>query len=240
MNLIYFRLFDSLHLIVLAFLFITSFFILRFNIKYIDKILAIALIIQVLAFNIFYLSTNSYIITQYLPFHLCTISAFLAIIALITKSKFFINILIFWGLIPAFLAILLPDIGPNDGILTFRFWEFFTSHIVIVLSSIYFLKKSEIEVVKIWLRQALKAYFVLFFFSLIFILPLNLILGSNYMYIMSRSRFGIDFIPSGIWHAPTLFILTFIVFIIQALAIYLVKKIFKSIKANSLQEQINS
>ena len=137
MNLNEFIIFGNLHKLVLLSLLIGSILVYFFRSnKMLRYLLAVVLILQIIAFNGYHILGGTYDIYRYLPLHLCTVSAILCPIALLTKSSILNNLVLFWGLIPAMLAILLPDMGQNEGIQSFRFWEFFVSHIFIVLTSI--------------------------------------------------------------------------------------------------------
>jgi hypothetical integral membrane protein (TIGR02206 family) len=202
--------------------------------KYIKYVLAVALIAQVLIFNFKHLSQGTYDIQRYLPLHLCTISAILAPLALLSKNSIIKDLVIFWGLIPALLAIIFPDMGSNEGIYTFRFWEFFISHTFIVLSSVYLSIHSDcryqLNKFETWQKITL-SYFTLFLYALGFVYPLNYIMGggTNYLYLMRKSSNGMGFLPDGMLYLPSLLILTFIVFVLEAV-IYSLLNSFKSKK----------
>jgi hypothetical integral membrane protein (TIGR02206 family) len=227
-----FKLFGPLHIavIITTFLGVILIQILRSNnrLKY---FLAFGLIAQILAFNLFHIIRGSYDIYRYLPLHLCTLSAFLAPFALLTKNRVISNLLLFWGLIPAFLAILFPDMGSSEGILTFRFWEFFLSHILIVLSAFYISIHSDLlfklRDFSTW-KEIVISFFVLALYAFGLVYPINILLGNeaNYLYLLKKSSNGMSFLPEGSLYIPSLIILTLIVFIIEAI-IYRLYNFFK-------------
>ena len=95
---------------------------------------------------------GSFNLTKYLPLHICNLSVYLLLIALISlklKTKWarsFATLVYYWSLIPASLAFLFPDLQTKYNFV-------------------------------------LKAIGVLVIFGVVLIYPLNLVLGSNYMYL---------------------------------------------------------
>jgi hypothetical integral membrane protein (TIGR02206 family) len=225
-----FQLFGTLHIGVLTVAFVGVLLVLAFRSQtWLRFLLAGVLIAQVITFNIYHITNNSYDIARFLPLHLCTVSAILAPIALITRNNVIKDLVLFWGLIPAFLAILLPDMGASDGLTSFRFWEFFVSHTFIVLSAVYLsihsYSKFSLSKFDTW-KKIIISFTVLVLYSFGFVYPLNKILGSNYLYLMGKASNGMGFLPDGTLYLPTLIFLSLIVFIATAV-IYWVLNIFK-------------
>jgi hypothetical integral membrane protein (TIGR02206 family) len=172
------------------------------------------LILQLLAFNGWHLYFGSFDPARFLPFHLCTISVYLIIFALITDNNFLNKLVLFWSPLSAFVAILLPDMSANENFPSFRFVEFFGSHLLIIWSCVYILR---IIRPKIILKD-----FLVCFACLIAILPfvyfINLFLKSNYMYLMSRPAGGqMNFLPIEPWHVLGLIVIFAVVFFVQFL-----------------------
>lgn len=204
-------------------------FIFRSN-KYTRYILASVLIAQIIAFNVKHISSGTYSIQNYLPLHLCTLSAIIAPIALLTKNKIFNILLLFWGLIPALLAIVLPDMNRLENYTTFRFWEFFVSHVFIVLSTIYIAIHSNhnfaLKKFETW-KQVIISYFTLCLYAISIVIPINYLLGSNYLYLAGKASNGMGFLPDGALYLPAMFGMALLVFIIEAVIYSLILRFKK-------------
>ncbi len=215
-----FTLFGPLHLLIILALIVGILLVFLFRSdKRLRYILAAVLIIQIVAFNSKHLINGTYSIENYLPFHLCTLSAIIAPIALLTKNKLLQTLLLFWGFIPALLAILLPDVSRTENFTTFRFWEFFVSHIFIVFSSLYLAihtdSKFLLNKFSTW-KQIVLSYVILSIYAIGIVFPINYILNSNYLYLARKSSNGMGFLPDGQLYLPSLFTLAFLVFILEA------------------------
>jgi hypothetical integral membrane protein (TIGR02206 family) len=230
-----FILFGPLHLAVFASLVIGGIlvYIFRSN-RLLRYFLAAVLIAQLVAFNGYHILGGTYDIYRYLPLHLCTISAVLCPIALLTKNRILSDLVLFWGLIPALLAIALPDMGRNEGLNTFRFWEFFVSHVFIVLTAIYISFHTDSKFIithfDTW-KKIVIAYFTLCLYALGIVMPINYVLGNgaNYLYLVNKASNGMAFLPDKPLYVPSLFALTLIVFVIESM-IYMLINHFKKIK----------
>lgn len=215
-----FTLFGNLHFGVIATLIIILFltFLLRKK-SYIRYVYSTILIAQVIIFTFYHIIQKDYDLARFLPLHLCTVCAILAPYALLSRSKNAEKLVIFWGFIPALLAVLLPDMGANDNIQSFRFWEFFVSHIIIVASSFYlainhskFFKINSKSILK-----PLKAFGLLIIYAFAIVYPLNYIFNWNYLYLMKRASNGMGFLPTGNLYLPSLMSLSLIVFVVTYL-----------------------
>jgi hypothetical integral membrane protein (TIGR02206 family) len=199
-----FKVFGFTHLIVLMLLFIGSIVIwlglparshwLKSKVRF---ALVFGLIAQLVAFNSWHLYFGTFDASRFLPFHLCTISVYLIIYTLLFKNNFVNKLVLFWSPVSAFVAIALPDMSASENFPSFRFIEFFGSHLLIIWSGVYILK---IVKPKVTLRDC-----VVSFACLIGVLPLvygiNLVLNANYMYLASRPAGGqMNFLPSEPWH----------------------------------------
>jgi hypothetical integral membrane protein (TIGR02206 family) len=239
LNLNEFTLFGQLHLLVFLSLFIGTILVFLFRSNPLLRyFLAAVLIAQLVAFNGYHILRGDYDIYRYLPLHLCTVSAILCPIALLTKNTILNNLVLFWGLIPAFLAIALPDMGKNEGVLTFRFWEFFVSHVFIVLTAIYISfhtdSKFKIKNFDTW-KMIIIAYFTLVLYAIGIVMPINYVLGNgaNYLYLVNKASNGMGFLPNAPLYVPALFALSFVVFVLEAI-IYMILNHFKKIKPSVL------
>jgi hypothetical integral membrane protein (TIGR02206 family) len=216
-----FTIFGSTHLAVLGLLFTVSCLIwfwlkkqsLRF--KLVSKYLLVAgLILQLIAFNWWHLYFQDFDVARFLPFHLCTISVYLIIFGLFTDNNFINKLVLFWSPMSAFVAIVLPDMGANENFPSFRFLEFFGSHLLIIWACVYILRIVKPKIVF--------SDYLLSFGCLIATLPLvtgiNYLLKSNYMYLTSRPAGGqMNFLPSEPWHVLGLIAIFAVVFFTECL-----------------------
>jgi hypothetical integral membrane protein (TIGR02206 family) len=215
-----FTLFGPLHLLVILTLIIgiIAVFMMRSN-KKVKYVLAAVIIAQIIAFNTKHILGGTYQIGNYLPLHLCTLSAILAPFALLTKNRIIQTLFLFWGLLPALLAVLLPDVGPSENYTSFRFWEFFVSHVFIVLSSLYVAihtdSKFLLNKFSTW-KQIMISYLILFMYTIGVVIPINYLLNSNYLYMSRKASNGMGFLPDGQLYGPSLFVMALLVFILEA------------------------
>jgi hypothetical integral membrane protein (TIGR02206 family) len=215
-----FTLFGPLHLLVILVMAIgvVVIFLTRTN-KQVKYVLAGVLIAQILAFNTKHIVGGTYQIGNYLPLHLCTLSAILAPLALLTKNKIIQTLFLFWGLVPALLAVLFPDVSPAESYTSFRFWEFFVSHVFIVLSALYVAIHSDSKFMlnkfSTW-KQIIVAYLVLVMYTIGIVIPINYLLNSNYLYMTRKASNGMGFLPDGQLYGPSLFVMALLVFILEA------------------------
>lgn len=93
------------------------------------------MILQEITINIYRVQTNIWSFAESLPVHLCSFSIVLGSYMLITKSKYLFDILYFWSA-GAMVALFSPDLT-NTDFPTFRYYQFFFSHGLIVFSVIY-------------------------------------------------------------------------------------------------------
>lgn len=70
---------------------------------------------------------------DFLPFHLCDLAIFVAVLALLTKSRFACEVLYYWALAGTTLAILTPDVPGSFP--DWRWLAYFTTHGLVVVSA---------------------------------------------------------------------------------------------------------
>jgi hypothetical integral membrane protein (TIGR02206 family) len=216
-----FKIFGISHLTVLGLLLVVGLLIwfwlnntsprIQKNFKW---VLIFGLILQLIAFNGWHLYFGSFDTARFLPFHLCTISVYLIIFALITNNNFISKLVLFWSPVSAFIAIALPDMSANENFPSFRFIEFFGSHLLIIWSCVYILRIVKPTVI---LKDCMISFGCLIA-TLPFIYCLNLFLKSNYMYLVSRPAGGqMNFLASEPWHVLGLIAIFAVVFFIEYL-----------------------
>lgn len=148
-----------------------------------------------------------------LPFHLCGIASLIGAAALLTLNKKLIAITFFIGLIPAFLALLTPELPydyPN-----FRYFKFFIHHIAISLSSIFLSITCKTDTIT--LKSMLHTYLLLVSYALLVGFLLNPWLNANYLYLTTPpvASTPLDWFGSGLWYRLNLGIVCLVVFFIQ-------------------------
>jgi hypothetical integral membrane protein (TIGR02206 family) len=102
------------------------------------------LILQIVSFNVYYIFTNSFDLRFHLPFHLCSISAYLTAIALLLNRPKLNTMQFYLAPIGASVGLLFPDTINLQNFPSFRFLEYFTSHSLIIIGTCYLLVNSKI------------------------------------------------------------------------------------------------
>ena len=225
-----FTFFGFSHLAVILFLLIGTVYIyLIRNSSHITKTIArttivSTLIFQAFLFNGWHIYYKTYLIGSYLPFHLCSISLYLIIFSLIFKKSWLTSLTYYISFISALLAIISPDIRPDQNFPNFRFIEFFLSHIFIVLGVFYlvFVDKIKPAYKSLWIS------FGILFVYMILVFPINKITGGNYLFLNSKPGSGGLFalFPPEPYHILALIPATLLVFHIE----YLLYKFFSKIR----------
>jgi len=113
-----------------------------------------------------------------LPLHLCRLSSYLGIIAMLTKSKKIFEIAYFWSL-GGVVSIMFPDIlhGPDR----YRYYQFVIYHILFFFMFMYMLFVLKFELT---FKSFKKSYLILLALVLFVIIPVNNIFDMNYMYLL--------------------------------------------------------
>ena len=117
-----------------------------------------------------------------LPFHLCGMSIVLTVILFITRKRSLYDLLYFWGLAGATMAILTPDIQfafPHILNLTY-FW----SHALIIVGVAFM-------TVNYGYRPYFKSFLralVLTNLYMVLVIPINIALGTNYLYLCEKPK----------------------------------------------------
>jgi hypothetical integral membrane protein (TIGR02206 family) len=227
--------FGTDHLITLAFIFGTSILSLYLGLKYKQKtrifqiIYAFSLITVVFAFNIYHIYNNTFDFSRHLPFHLCTISAYLAIILGLFPNRRLFWLLYFWGFIAAFITLLLPDMGREEGLGSFRFFEMMASHglILIIISLFYGIYNQTLK-----FKYYLATMCILIGFTLTVGLLVNPLVNGNYLYLAEKPSGGqMNFLPNGNpAHALSLSALVIGILSIQYIITLIVTKILLNLK----------
>jgi len=174
------------HIIPLLLIIIGVYLIFRFreklgNPKYEKTIrysIAIFAIFLEVSFQSWQMYHGVWDLADSLPLHLCRLTSYLGIIAMLTKSNNIFEIAYFWSL-GGVVSIMFPDI--LDGPDRFRYYHFVVYHILFFYMYMYmlFVLKFELN-----FKSFKKSYLILLAFVLIVIIPVNNIFDMNYMYLL--------------------------------------------------------
>lgn len=97
--------------------------------------IAAALLLQEILLNINKSQAGLWRVSDSLPLHLCSFSVVMGIAMLAMKSRYLFDVLYYWAA-GAVVALFTPDLTTTD-FPAFRFYQFFISHGLIVLSVLY-------------------------------------------------------------------------------------------------------
>ncbi len=75
--------------------------------------------------------------TLILPFQLCSMSMFLAIILIYTRNKTVFAFVLYTGVLGGIISLLVPVIGYNS--VYYRYYQYYLAHSILILTPIYFL-----------------------------------------------------------------------------------------------------
>jgi hypothetical integral membrane protein (TIGR02206 family) len=225
-----FTFFGPSHLLVIGFLIAATLSIyltrnLNQNYKTILRISIVStLIFQAILFNGWHIFHGTYLIGSYLPFHLCSISLYLVVFSLITKNPKLTALTYYISFISALLAVISPDISPDQNFPQFRFIEFFLSHVFIELGLAYLIF---VDKIKANYRSLWVSFSVLFLYMLA-VFPINKITGGNYLFLNKKPGSGGLFalFPPEPYHILALIPVTLLVFHFE----YLLYKLFTKIR----------
>ena len=171
--------------------------------------IAFLLLLSEISFHAWFAYYKKWSITTTLPLQLSSLSLFLAIALVLTKSKTLLPITYFAGSASALLAMITPDLGPYD-FPHFRFFHFFIAHGGIVLATWFMITVEKIQPSyrSLWMSFAGLNLYVLLLF------PLNLTLGSNYMFLMKEptSQTLISYLGPWPFYLLSLEVMTILVF----------------------------
>ncbi|TWT04389.1 TIGR02206 family membrane protein [Planococcus sp. CPCC 101016] len=152
--------------------------------------------------------------SEQMPLHLCGIASLTAMIGLLTMRPLWIQISFYIGIIPAFLALITPEL-PYDY-QHFRFWKFFVHHTSISWACL-FLALSRPSAIT--MRSVFSVYALLLACAALIGFLINPITESNYLYLMQRptTTSPLDFFGDGLWYYINLCLITLILFFCQYL-----------------------
>ena len=156
------------------------------NERYFRYTLGITGIVMEVSLQIWKLTSGTYTLDN-LPIGICAFSMFMGIYVIFTKSYKVYEIAYFWA-IGGVVSILFPDIlyGPDR----FRYYEYVIGHVSFFFMIMYMLFVHDYIPT---FNSFKKSFLLLLGIVLIFIIPINNLLGTNYMYLLEPgdTPFGI-------------------------------------------------
>lgn len=111
-----------------------------------------------------------------LPLHLCRLTSYLGIYAILSRNGKIFEVAYFWSL-AGVVSVLFPDI--NHGVDRFRYWHFMLSHMLFFYVYMYLLFVSGL---RLTFRSFVKSYLTLVLLASL-VIPINWIFQMNYMYL---------------------------------------------------------
>ena len=150
------------------------------------KVICVLIIFMTLYSHLIDLINGNWWLHEDLPLHLCSISnIILCVILFIPKNNKLFEFLFYCGFLGGLMAILTPQINYYDGGV-FMYFEYYISHGSIMLIPLFMYYHLEMKLSKYsWLKT-----FIILNVLMIFIMPLNYLIGSgsNYMYLAESPK----------------------------------------------------
>lgn len=169
------------------------------------------LLVNQIGYYIWLLGNGIWTVGVGLPLTLCGIATYLSIYLLLTESFITYEVLYFWGLCGTLQALITPDFG-NYGYNHYRYYEFFISHILIVITVLFmtFVKKYRPNI-----GSMIKSFLWLNIYAG-FIFVINIIADTNYLWLLHKPETAtlIDFLGPWPWYIVSLEILGIILFMV--------------------------
>jgi len=168
----------------LSVIYISSVLIIGSKLSKTNKLLfarsfACFLITFLILYHVGHLYYNTWVINKRLPLHLCAISHVISCVILFSpKKQYLFDVLFYCGVVGGLQAILTPLIDDYIGV-KFFYFEYYISHSSIIAFPLYLFYVLKMKLSKFsWLKA-----FIFLNILMIFIMPLNFLIDSNYMYL---------------------------------------------------------
>ncbi|HDR05235.1 MAG TPA: TIGR02206 family membrane protein [Candidatus Marinimicrobia bacterium] len=194
--------------------------------EYYFRISLIALIWgQEIALNLWRIHNNVWELKESLTLHLCGLAILVLPVMLATKKYFLYELTYFWGMGGATQALLTPNI--IDPFPSFRFFQFFLSHGVIVFTVIYATLMFNFQPT---FRSVGKAFLV----TVSLMLPIgiiNSVLGTNYFFIAHKPETAsiLDIMGPWPWYLIPLVGLGAVIFLLVYLPFPVIRRFSKPV-----------
>jgi hypothetical integral membrane protein (TIGR02206 family) len=144
-----------------------------------------------------------------LPLHLCSLSVYLSIAALVTLHRPAYEFLYFMGIGGGLPSLITPYLA--YGFPHFRFFEYFICHILIVAAPLYLTLAEGYR--PCW--RSVGRIIVVMNLYLACVALVNYGLGSNYLYLCERPEGTLaDYLGSGFWYVPSMEVLGVLVVVL--------------------------
>lgn len=185
--------------------------------KILRHILIISLIIKILWYHLWLVfSEHNLTLQRHLPLHISQIAIILMIAALSIRRNFFYQFIYYWAGWSSLLALFFPELSENFPHL--RFLEFFFGYLLLLtgISYICSFEKIRMTYQYLWIVAGSLASYC------IFVYPINLILGTNFVFLIEKPK--LDILPSPPWHIPFLVLVVLLLLHLQYLPYFISQK----------------
>lgn len=194
--------------------------------KTLVKIIGYGVIGSQLLMYIWYIHTGWFNIHDSLPLYISRITSIVSGIMILTNSRKLFDVMYFWGIIPPFIALLLPDID-YFSFPHIRFWFFFIGHAFTIFAVFYMLIVEEMKPNFNSFKKA--TIWLLIYCGIAYIF--NVFTNSNYGYLMHlpKALSGLEKRLTWPFYLPILIGLQIFVFYLTYIPLkkYTKKSIFK-------------
>ena len=145
-----------------------------------NKYFAYFAILVYLITNIYSILIDDWTVQDFLPLHLCNISYFICILVLLNKKKWMYEWTLLLALPSALNAIITPELIWGSS--KWHIFEYYFMHGSLILVPLYlmFVMNYKLRLLS-WWKTFLRAQIVV-----VIVFSLNLILGTNYMFLLSK------------------------------------------------------
>lgn len=150
-------------------------------------------------------------VQDHLPLHVCGIAVFLTAAALLFRHQRAYEVVYFWGLVGASNAVITPG-GLEAGFPEYRFFQYFTAHSGIVAGVLFATWGLRMRPTLGGLVRAFVALNVL----AVFVAVVNVVLGSNYMFLSAPPAGTVSpfFFAPWPWYIPILDVVALALFFV--------------------------
>lgn len=150
----------------------------KFNERF-AKGASIVLIVLFINEHIRSLLNGDWMLIKNLPFQLCAISQVIAcVILFIPRKQYLFDFFFYCGIIGGFMSIYTPQINFYEGSL-YHYLEYYVAHLIIIVLPLFLYYHLDFQLSRIsWFRS-----FLILNGLMIVVMPLNSLLGANYMYL---------------------------------------------------------
>ncbi|MBS3682291.1 TIGR02206 family membrane protein [Ornithinibacillus massiliensis] len=172
--------------------------------------LLIILVSSELSYQTWGILNGSWNPREFLPFQLCSIAGIVTMLALLTKNKKIIQVILFIGIVPSFLAVVTPEL--HHGFPHFRFWQFFIHHLILSWACIFLVLTSTL---KITFKKTIESYLYLLCYAAIIGFFINPIFDANFLFLARTPSTStpLNFLGDGFWYYFNLCMVGLLVFI---------------------------